>query len=405
MVLPSEGGFLKNRSRSLHGDDLMNRTLAFVLALALPLFAFAADPLISLERIASGLDSPVSITHAGDSRLFITLQPGQVVIWDGARILPTPFLDIRNMVSSDGERGLLSAAFHPRYAENGLFFVNYTNLQGDTVIARYHVSSDPNRADPDSARQLLLIDQPFPNHNGGQLQFGPDGYLYIGMGDGGSGGDPGNRAQTLNTLLGKMLRIDVNADTYSFPSSNPLVNNTAARPEIWALGLRNPWRFSFDRATGDLWIADVGQGDWEEIDFQPATSIGGENYGWRRMEGTHCYSPSTGCDTRNLVLPVIEYNHSGGACSVTGGYVYRGASSPRLQGMYLYGDYCNGKIWSATRNGPAAPVIRQLLDTAFLISTFGEDLNGEVYVADINGSVYRLYDARPLPPRRRATRH
>ena len=383
----------------------MNRLPALFLALLFPLSAFAADPLVTVEQIASGLDSPVSITHAGDARLFITLQRGQVVIWDRTTILPEPFLDIRDLVSNGGERGLLSIAFHPRYAENGLFFVNYTNAGGHTVIARYQVSADPNRADHASARQLLTIEQPFSNHNGGQMQFGPDGYLYIGMGDGGSGGDPGNRAQSLNTLLGKMLRIDVDAETYVIPASNPFANDTSARPEIWATGLRNPWRFSFDRASGDLWIADVGQGDWEEVNFQPATSIGGENYGWRRMEGTHCFNPSNGCNTGDLVLPVIEYNHSGGACSVTGGYVYRGASSPRLQGMYIYGDYCNGRIWGATRNGTAAPTIRELLDTQFFISTFGEDRNGELYVANHGGAVYRLFDARPLNPKRRAVRH
>ena len=383
----------------------MFRSIALLFVLTFSFSLFATDPLVTLQRIAGSLESPVSITHAGDSRLFITLQKGQVVIWDGTRILPTPFLDIRTIVLSGGERGLLSIAFHPHYAENGFFFVNYTNMSGGhTVIARYQVSADPNRADPASAQQLLLIEQPFSNHNGGQLQFGPDGYLYIGMGDGGSGGDPGNRAQSLSTLLGKMLRIDVNGNPYSVPPSNPFANNTAARPEIWSTGLRNPWRFSFDRATGDLWIADVGQGEWEEVDIQPATSIGGENYGWRLMEGTHCYNPSTNCNPGNLVLPVLEYDHSSGACSVTGGYVYRGASSPRLQGMYIYGDYCNGKIWGVSRTGSDPAVIRELLDTSMLISSFGEDVNGELYVADHRGVVHRLVDAQPLNPRRRAVR-
>ena len=382
----------------------MNRTVPLLLALVVPLLVFAADPQVTLQQLATGLDSPVSIAHAGDTRLFITLQDGQVVVWDGTRILETPFLDIRDRTSKGGERGLLSVAFHPRYAENGFFFVNYTNTSGHTVIARYRVSDDPNRADVLSGQTVLTIEQPFSNHNGGQMQFGPDGYLYIGMGDGGSGGDPGNRAQTLSTLLGKMLRIDVDGDGYAIPPSNPFIANTAARPEIWALGLRNPWRFSFDRSSGDLWIADVGQGDWEEVNLQPAASIGGENYGWRRMEGTHCFNPASGCDTGNLVLPVIEYNHSGGACSVTGGYVYRGASSPRLNGLYIYGDYCNGRIWGATRAGTAV-TSRELLDTDFLISTFGEDLNGELYVADHRGALYRLFDALPLPPKRRAVRH
>ena len=382
----------------------MNRSLAFLLVLVLSLHAFAAEPQLSFELLTGGLDSPVSITHAGDSRLFITLQDGQVVIWDGTRILPTPFLDIRELTSKGGERGLLSIAFHPQYATNGFFFVNYTNTSGHTVIARYRVSADPDRADTTSAKTILVIEQPFANHNGGQLQFGPDDYLYVGMGDGGSGGDPGNRAQNLANLLGKMLRIDVNGDTYSSPADNPFVNTPNVRPEIWSYGLRNPWRFSFDRVTGDLWIADVGQGDWEEVNYQPAASIGGENYGWRRMEGTHCFIPSSGCNTGNLVLPVIEYDHSGGACSVTGGYVYRGASSPRLNGTFIYGDYCNGKIWGATPSGSTVTV-KDLLDTGFLISTFGEDVNGELYVADHRGSVYRLFDARPLNPKRRAVRH
>jgi glucose/arabinose dehydrogenase len=374
------------------------------LALFLTVTAHAADPILGFEEIASGLDEPVSITHAGDSRLFFTLQGGLVVIHDGTRVLPTPFLDIRSLTVSSGERGLLSIAFHPDYAQNGFFFVNYTDRNGDTVVARYHVSSDPNRADPASAKQILFIDQPYPNHNGGQLQFGPDGYLYIGMGDGGSANDPENRAQNRTLLLGKMLRIDVDAETYTVPPSNPYVASGAGRGEIWSYGLRNPWRFSFDRATGDLWIADVGQGQWEEVNLQPGSSIGGENYGWDVMEGTHCLG-ATNCTRTGLVQPVLEYNHSGGACSVTGGYVYRGARSPRLQGMYLYGDYCNGRIWAATRDAGGAYVSRQLADTSFLISTFGEDLNGEIYVADHAGAVYRIVDTLPIGPRRRAVRH
>jgi glucose/arabinose dehydrogenase len=365
----------------------------------------AAPPEVALELVRGGLTQPVSITHAGDSRLFITLQPGLVVIWDGTEILPQPFLDIQSLVLAGGERGLLSIAFHPRYRENGFFFVNYTNSGGHTVVARYSVSSDPNRADPMSARQILFVEQPFSNHNGGQMQFGPDGYLYIGMGDGGSGGDPGNRAQNLSDLLGKMLRIDVDSGTpYRIPPSNPFTGNPSVRDEIWAYGLRNPWRFSFDRATGDLWIADVGQGLWEEVSFQPATSIGGENYGWRRMEGTHCFNPGSNCNTGSLVLPVIEYGHTGGACSVTGGYVYRGSSFPRLQGMYIYGDYCNGKIWGATRDALGRVTSRELLDTNILISTFGEDMNGELYVANHSGAIHRIVDTRPLGPRRRAVR-
>jgi glucose/arabinose dehydrogenase len=376
-----------------------------LLALILAATITQAEPQITLQPVASGLTNLVSIAHAGDSRLFITLQDGLVMVLDGAQVLPEQFLDIRSLTNGNGERGLLSIAFHPQYAQNGFFYVNYTNLSGHTVIARYSVSTlNANRADPASATPILTINQPFSNHNGGQLQFGPDGFLYIGMGDGGSGGDPGNRAQNLNDLLGKMLRIDVDsASPYAVPPSNPFVGQAGARPEIWSYGLRNPWRFSFDRTTGDLWIADVGQGTWEEIDFQPATSIGGENYGWRRMEGSQCFNPSSNCDTGNLVLPVIEYDHSVG-CSVTGGYVYRGTSNARLIGQYIYGDYCSGRIFGATHTANGT-VSRQLLDVSFNISTFGEDLSGEIYVGDYsNGILYRLVDSRPLSPRQRAVR-
>ena len=383
--------------------------LALILATAIvqvePTVVSQAEPVVTLESVANGLPNLVSITHAGDSRLFITLQRGQIMIHDGTRVLPEPFLDIRGLVTSNDERGLLSVAFHPFYAQNGLFYVNYTNLSGNTVVARYSVSPlDPNRANPSSAVPILTIAQPFANHNGGQLQFGPDGYLYIGMGDGGSGGDPGNRAQNLGDLLGKMLRIDVDsASPYAIPPSNPFVGQ-GMRREIWSYGLRNPWRFSFDRATGDLWIADVGQGTWEEIDFQPATSIGGENYGWRRMEGTHCFNPSTNCNPGNLVLPVIEYDHGVG-CSVTGGYVYRGTRSPRLIGRYIYGDFCSGRIFGATRSATGTVTTAQLIDVPFNISTFGEDVTGEIYVGDYsNGILYRLVDSRPLSPRQRAVR-
>ena len=386
----------------------MTRSLCLLSLLLLSFGAIAQE--IALEQLASGLALPVAVTHTGDSRLFITQQRGTVVIWDGTRILPTPFLDITNLVLCCGERGLLSVAFHPDYAQNGFFYVNYTEFSGPgtTVIARYSVSAtDPNRANTGSAKILLKIAQPFSNHNGGQMQFGPDGYLYIGMGDGGSGGDPGNRAQNLGDPLGKMLRIDVDGgDPYAIPASNPFINRAGARPEIWSYGLRNPWRFSFDRATGDLWIADVGQGLWEEIDFQPATSIGGENYGWRRMEGSHCFNPSSGCNDGTLVLPVIEYDHSGGACSVTGGYVYRGSRYPRMKGTYIYGDYCNGMIWGATGPGAGGVSSRLLLDTSITISTFGEDANGEIYVTDHSGGrLYHIADIRPPLAKRRAVRH
>jgi glucose/arabinose dehydrogenase len=370
------------------------------------LLASAARADVVLERIASGLDTPVAITHAGDTRLFITLQKGLVVIHDGTSVLPTPFIDLRSVLISGGERGLLSVAFHPDYAQNGRFFVYYTNRSGDITIARYNRSaSNPNLADAASGVVLLTIPHPTnSNHNGGQLQFGSDGYLYAGTGDGGGAGDQSNNAQNLSSLLGKMLRIDVDSGaTYTVPPSNPFVARAGARPEIWAYGLRNPWRFSFDRETGDLWIADVGQGSWEEVDLQPVTSIGGENYGWRRMEGAHCFNPATNCSEPGMVLPVIEYPHSP-ECSITGGYRYRGTRSPALRSRYIYGDLCSGKIWGAALIGSSWNVAL-LRDTAFTITTFGEDAAGEVYVADVNdGSIYRIVDTTPAVARRRVSR-
>jgi glucose/arabinose dehydrogenase len=365
--------------------------------IVIALFAVAASAQnVAVRQLAGGLDQPLGVTHAGDSRLFVIQQRGTIVIWNGTRILPAPFLDIRSLVSCCGERGLLGLAFHPQYRQNGLFFVYYTATSGDITIARYRVSSDPDRADAASGSVILTVaHRQFSNHNGGQLQFGPDGYLYAGTGDGGSGGDPSNNAQSTTTLLGKILRIDVNAPPYAVPSSNPFRN------EIWAYGLRNPWRFSFDRATGDLWIGDVGQNQYEEIDLQRATSIGGENYGWRRMEGLHCFNPSTGCADSSLVPPVLEYSHADGSCSVTGGYRYRGAFA-RMKGAYFYGDYCTGVIWGATENANRTWNATKLLTTTFRITSFGEDVNGELYVVDQNGAIYQIIDPLPPPPRRRA---
>src|SRR3954453_4915205 len=308
----------------------MARSISLVLMFLAPT-AFAQD--VALQPIATGLDQPVALTHAGDTRLFITEQTGTIRIYDALGLRATPFLDIRSLVLSGGERGLLSVAFHPQYRDNGLFFVYYTNRNGDNSIARYKVSSDPDRADSATGTILLTIAHPnFANHNGGQLQFGPDGYLYIGTGDGGSGGDPNNNAQNLNQLLGKLLRIDVDHGTpYAIPPSNPFVSHSGARGEIWAYGLRNPWRFTFDRANGDMWIGDVGQGDYEEVDLQPATSVGGENYGWRKMEGFPCFNPSANCADISLTPPIIEYSHAGGACSISGGYRHRGTQIPSLK--------------------------------------------------------------------------
>ena len=346
---------------------------------------------VALEAVVSGLERPVAVTHAGDGsgRLFITEQIGRVVVVDGAS--QSVFLDVSELVSCCGERGLLSVAFHPEYAENGLFFVYYTDKSGDSVIARYRVSEgDKNVADASSGSIILSFSQPEGNHNGGQLAFGPDGYLYIGSGDGGGGGDRhgqiGN-GQALDTLLGKLLRIDVNTDSgYVIPADNPFVNNANARDEIWAYGLRNPWRFSFDSETGDLLIGDVGQNKYEEINYQPASSTGGENYGWRVMEATHCFNPASNCNTDGLTLPVLEYAHDAG-CSVTGGVVYRGDELVGFDGVYVFGDYCSGTIWQAEVAGLGMWSFAPLLSVDFNVSAFGEDEAGRVYLADLNGGV------------------
>ncbi len=358
---------------------------------------------VTLEQVASGLPRPVAVRNAGDSsgRLFIVEQSGRIRILDGDGLRQVPFLDIRDRVGDSGnEQGLLGIAFHPEYAANGRFFVNYTDLAGDTVVAEYSRSaSDPDLANPSEAI-ILTIDQPFSNHNGGDIAFGPDGYLWIASGDGGSGGDPQGNGQRLDTLLGKLLRIDVdNGLTYTIPQSNPFVGNGAARGEIWAYGLRNPWRFSFDRMTGDLYIGDVGQGSWEEIDFEPRSDPGGRNYGWSTMEGRHCFQSSQ-CSTIGLTLPATEYSHSFG-CSVTGGYVYRGSRFPALEGLYLYGDFCRGTVWALARSGPDDWTVAVVGETGASISSFGEDEDGELYVTDLSsGSVY-LVTGRALSPKPR----
>lgn len=360
----------------------------------LPLVALDLGlPTVALTDRVDGFSRPVHIAGAGDgsNRLFVVEQGGRIRISDHGVVLPTPFLDIRDRISCCGERGLLSVAFPPGYAAKGYFYVDYTDLNGNTVVARYHVSADPNVADPSSEQIVLAIAQPYPNHNGGQLAFSPrDGYLYIGMGDGGSGGDPENRAQNPQELLGKILRIDVESGVvpYAVPATNPYVSNPAYRPEIWALGVRNPWRFSFDRLTADLTIGDVGQNQYEEVDFQPAASPGGENYGWRIMEGDQCYG-APACDETGLTLPAATYDHSLG-CSITGGVVYRGAQHGTLGGVYLYADFCSGRIWGLRRNGSAWS--QGLLgQVSIRITSFGEDEGGEVYVTDYdNGRIYRV---------------
>lgn len=354
---------------------------------------------IDLEPvIAEGLSQPTFLTHAFDDRLFVLEQAGLIRIIENGQLLETPFLDITGRVGSlSSEQGLLGLAFHPNYATEGAsgegqFYVNYTDLGGDTHVARFSVMpDDPYRAGPDSEVQYLFVDQPFPNHNGGMLAFGPDGYLYVGLGDGGSANDPLNAGQDRMNLLGKVLRLDVDAtaDAYAIPESNPFAGATDALPEIWAYGLRNPWRFSFDRATGDLYIADVGQNQWEEVNFQPAASAGGENYGWRIMEGLHCFEADT-CDQNGLTLPIFEYAHAQGGCSITGGYIYRGALHPELTGNYFVADYCMGNIWRLfPQDGRWLADL--VLDSDLIISSFGEDVNGEVYVLNYGaGGIYRI---------------
>ncbi len=354
-----------------------------------PVYALTPFPLITLESKAAGLSRPVAVTHAGDGsgRLFVTLQGGEIVIFDGSQVLPTPFLDISQLISCCGEQGLLSVAFHPNYETNGFFFVNYTNTSGDTVVERYTVSvGNPNAADPNSGVTILTVDQldTESNHNGGQLQFSPqDGFLYIGMGDGGGSGDSGNLAQSPTQLLGKMLRIDVDSGVpYAIPSDNPFVDDSNVLPEIWAFGLRNPWRFSFDRQTGDLFIGDVGQDRWEEINFQRASSEGGENYGWRNMEGLHCFNPVTNCmtvDHGTLTLPILEYDHSEGR-SITGGYRYRGTKLPQLDGIYFYGDFVFARLWAIRQDVLGNWSAPDPLPQSISVSGFGEDEAGELYV-------------------------
>ncbi|MDZ7705205.1 MAG: PQQ-dependent sugar dehydrogenase [Trueperaceae bacterium] len=351
---------------------------------------------VSLETYVSGVQFPVVITHAGDGseRLFVVQQTGQIRIVQNGEVFAQPFLDISDRTRRDGERGLLGLAFHPDYTDNGLLYVNYTRASnGSTVIAEFSVTNDPNRADPASERVLLDIAQPYANHNGGQLAFGPDGYLYIGTGDGGAAGDPRENGQDPTTLLGALLRIDVsNGDPYAVPNDNPFVGDANRRDEIWAYGLRNPWRFSFDRDTGDLFIADVGQNAWEEVNFQAASSDGGENYGWNIMEASHCFEPRDNCDESGLIIPIMEYSHSVGR-SITGGYRYRGADVRALQGHYVFGDFVTGIIWAAQPQDNGSWGSVELLRPGFNVVTFGEDETGELYVANYGGTIYRFVSA------------
>lgn len=349
--------------------------------------AIPAIPALVLQQFAAGFSEPVYLAAVpdGSGQLWVLERRGVIsLVGDGSAALTV--LDISARVGAKGqEQGLLGLAFHPNFARNGRLFLDYTNQDGDTVIAEFHMAADGTAVDAESEEILLTIPQPYANHNGGQLQFGPDGNLYIGMGDGGAANDPHGNGQNLSSLLGKILRISVDFGMpYTVPADNPFLGTPNARPEVWAYGLRNPWRFSFDRETGDVWIADVGQNKFEEVDFMPAEVSSGANYGWNIMEGQHCFKKKD-CQTDGLVLPIAEYDHSAG-CSITGGYVYRGSALPGLRGVYLYGDFCSGNIWGIRAEG--APQL--LLDTNLNISSFGEDAAGELYVLDLKGSVFRV---------------
>ncbi|HVN86553.1 MAG TPA: PQQ-dependent sugar dehydrogenase [Candidatus Binatia bacterium] len=403
---------------------MQRRRLAIVLVAMLQLSAKArrtradicdgvpqvAGTSIKANLVASGFDSALYVTAPpGDTdRIFVVQQSGVIRVIKSGMLLPTPFLDLSAKVTFSGEQGLLSMAFHPNYATNGQFFVDYIDTTGigNTVVSRFHVSADPDVADDTSEEIILQQVQPFTNHNGGLLVFGPEAqhYLYVGLGDGGSGGDPDGNGQNTNTWLGKILRIDVDGGTpYAVPPSNPFVGQMNHLPEIWAYGLRNPWRFSFDRQTGDLYIADVGQDKYEEVDFQSATSTGGENYGWNTMEGKHCFNPSSGCNTTGLTPPILEYSHGtndSNGCAVIGGYVYRGCAMPNLHGRYFYGDLCKAFVRSFSVVGGVAAAMQddtsQLAMGAISMTSFGEDARGELYVVS-SDSVFKIVPG-PAPP-------
>jgi glucose/arabinose dehydrogenase len=343
---------------------------------------------IRLEPLASGFQQPLRVTSPldGSGRLFVVEKGGRIYVLDGQGVAPDPFLDIRDRVSNGYEQGLLGLAFEPGRPER--FYINYTDPAGNTMIVRLRVMEDANAADMSSGELLLRLDQPAANHNGGNLVFGPDGYLWIGTGDGGGAGDRFNQGQNPRTLLGAMLRIDVSGESgYSIPPDNPYAAGGDGAPEVWAYGLRNPWRYSFDRETGDLWLADVGQGAWEEVNRTPS-DLPALNFGWPILEGSHCYARA-GCSAEGTVLPVAEYDHSVG-CSVTGGYVYRGERFPELRGGYFFADFCSGRLWSipATIDQAVEPTL--MLETGLAIASFGEDEAGELYLAAFDGTVYRL---------------
>ena len=378
---------------------LIRFSLAQLAATVLVTSIYAEDPQLNLTKISTRTNV-VDIANAGDgsNRLFLVQQSGRIYIVDDGMDPETLFLDIQDRIGSGGnEQGLLSMAFSPDYKTSGYFYVWYTDSGGATVLSRFKVSNDPDIADVQSEQIVLTVDQPFANHNGGRLQFGPDGMLYLGLGDGGGAFDPNSSGQDGSALLGKLIRIDVDPShgTYAIPSDNPFIGNGSVRDEIWAIGLRNPWRTSFDRMTGDLFIADVGQSQLEEVNFQPGSSTGGENYGWSIMEASECVGGGN-CDQSGLTLPVAEYDHSSGDCSITGGEVYRGTAYPNLHGTYLFADYCTGKIWGMSFDGNDwASTL--LTDTSHRITTFGLGEDGSVYLASTSGGIFLISDGDVIP--------
>ena len=344
---------------------------------------------VSLSLVEDNFKSPVLVTYSNDQRLYVVEKYGNVFVLDKSRKKRALYLDASELITAKGsEQGLLSIAFHPMFHENGYLFIYYTAKNGDNTLARLTVDPSQQQINLKTLEILFAVKDPASNHNGGMLTFGMDGYLYVGLGDGGRGGDPWDNAQNLKTLLGKLLRINVNqTNGYTIPDDNPFVNYEDARAEIWAYGLRNPWRHSFDSQTGELWIADVGQNKWEEIHWQAANSKGGQNYGWRLMEGNHCFLPKKDCDNGNLVKPVAEYGHKHG-CSVTGGYVYRGKLVKELFGKYIFGDFCTGTIWTVDKD--ANFEMQELMKTDLNISSFGEDIQNELYVIDYRGGIYQF---------------
>lgn len=407
-----------NKSR-LNGlsNLVLNSSMIKQLLLIVPFFLFGQSVSITSKLIADGFKKPIFVTsHPKDANmLYVVEQAGSIKIINNGKVVDRPFLNIDEQVVNPSrpgdERGLLGFAFHPEHARNGKFYVNYMNNDGYTIVSEFSVLSKKS-ADQSTERILFELEQPYRNHNGGHMQFGPDGYLYISIGDGGKAGDPLNAGQDLNTLLGKVIRIDVDVQPYGIPKSNPYYGQENKRGEVWAWGFRNVWRFSFDRKTGDIYYGDVGQNKWEEVNYEPSDSPGGVNYGWRLMEASHCYNPEKDCPQDGLTMPIIEYPNDanymmvlgGGSqadaegCSVTGGYVYRGSEINGLQGYYLFGDYCSGNIWSfKVVDGKAVNYTNRteeinLANGEFTtyISSFGEDANGELYIVEYNGGIYKI---------------